>query len=71
MFAAVDSLLTATYLTLALGDFELAVEDVIEPHVTFFPPPWSGEVLFLDDLLDDGLNWRRFEGRLDRTRRAR
>jgi hypothetical protein len=68
VFAAVDSLLTATDLALTLGNFEFAVKDVLEPHVTFLPPPWGREFLLLDNLLDDGLNRRGFKGCLCHTR---
>jgi len=70
VFAAVDSLLTATDLTLAFGNFEFAIKDVLEPHITFLPPSWRGEILVLDNFLDYSLNWGGFKGRLCYTRGA-
>jgi hypothetical protein len=70
VFAAVDSLLTATDLALAFGNFEFSIKDVVEPHITFLPPSWSSEILFLDNFLDYSLNWRGIEGRLCHTRGA-
>jgi len=68
VFATVDSLLTATDLALALGNFEFAIEDIIESNITFLPPSWGCEFLFLEDFLDYSLSWRGFEGRLCHTR---
>jgi hypothetical protein len=71
VFAAIDGLLPTTNLAFSLGYFEFAVQDILKPHVTFFPPSRRGEFFFLENLLDHGLNGGRFEGRLRHAGGAR
>ena len=64
MFTTVDSLFTTADLTLALGDFELAVENVLGPDAGLIPPTRRSKGLLLHDFLDNGLNRKRGLGNL-------
>jgi len=57
MLATIDGLFTSTDFALALGDFKLSIEDIIEANVAFLPPPRRRKPFFLDDFLDDSLDW--------------
>lgn len=72
MLPAVDSLLTATDLALALGDLELTSEDILEPSVALFPPSRRRHsALLFDDLLDHRLDRHRLIGGLGDDRACR
>ena len=62
MFAAVDSIFTLANLAFALGDFELAVENVFCADTSLIPPTGRGEIGLLDDFLDDSVRRERSFG---------
>ena len=59
VLAAVDSLFATTNFSLALGNLELAVEDVLSTDTGLVQPTGRRELGLFDDFLDDGVRRER------------